>query len=209
MRRKRHDYSGFGVMKLYHSPLSPYARKCRIIARLHGLNIEEIATKLDGSNGYVPHINPLGKIPALEIDQRDVLYDSSVICEFLDGLGDPILPKSGPDRWKQLKLHALGDGVSDAVYNYRYETVRPDDLHWDQIIDRHNTAMASAIDYLNGQVEVLGRPWGFGNLSVICALGYMDFRAAHLKWRDRAPNLRDWHEAFAADPIWQATNEYD
>jgi len=195
-------------MKLHFSALSPYARKCRIIARLKDLDVEEIAASSDGANGYAAHVNPLGKIPVLEVTDKVVLYDSPVICEYLDSRNDPILPASGDGRWHELRLHALGDGLSDAVYNYRYEIVRDDVLHWDSQIQRHETAIRLAVKALENSMDGLGVPWTFGNIAIVCALDYADFRAGHIDWRSLAPNLAQWHEKFQSDHIWQATNDY-
>ena len=170
--------------------------------------IEELPPVIDGPHGYSNSSNPLGKIPALEREGQVTLFDSSVICEYLDGLGDPWLPASGEERFKQLRLHALGDGISVAVYNYRYEIVRPEELHWAQMIERHETSLKTAIDALENEVSELGGPWEFGNLSIVCSLSYMDFRAGHINWRERAPKLASWLELFEADPIYQDTFAY-
>lgn len=132
-----------------------------------------------------------------------------MICEYLDSLGDPWLPVSGEDRFKQLRLHALGDGISVAVYNYRYETVRPEELHYETLITRHNKAMQTAIDHLEDRVDDLGSPWEFGNLSIMCGLAYMGYRAPQVEWKSRAPKLASWAEAFENEPVFQETNDYD
>ena len=207
-------------MILHTSLKSPYARKAQIIAQLKGLHLDCLEASADGANGYTGGANPLGKIPALITDEGGVLYDSAIVCEYLDSLKDPILPMSGSElesglesgsgsgRWHQLRLHALGDGISDAVYHYRYETVRPEALHWQTQITRHETAILSAIKHLETCVETLGRPWEFGNIAIICALDYADFRAGHIKWRDFAPNLASWHEGFKATSLWKVTYGY-
>jgi len=197
------------AMKLYCHPISPYARKAMIIARLKDIPLEEIPAKADGVNGYTDGNNPLGKIPALEWQPQQFLFDSPVVCEYLDDLtGEPILPREGHARFIQLWQHALGDGLADAVYNYRYETVRPKALHWDKMIDRHNAAMSAAIDTLETISDWLGEPWTFGNLAIICALDYASYRAPHIDWTTRAPKLRAWHANFKMDPCYQDTYAY-
>jgi len=198
-------------MKLYTSPISPFARKAMILSRLKGLadQIEEIPPILDADKGYSNSSNPLGKIPALERDGEVTLFDSSVICEYLDGLGDPWLPVSGEERFKQLRLHALGDGISVAMFNHRYEDVRPSQLRWTDMIARHETAMRTAVDALEVEVNTLGSPWEFGNLSIVCGLSYMDFRGAHLEWRKRAPELAKWMAKFEAEQVFKDTYAYD
>ncbi|NNC39005.1 MAG: glutathione S-transferase family protein [Hyphomonadaceae bacterium] len=199
-------------MKLYCHPLSPFARKAMILARKKGLSdkIEEICPEKDGANGYANSSNPLGKIPALEREGHITLFDSPVICEYLDTIsGDPWLPSAGEERARQQRLHALGDGISVATYNYRYETVRPDALHWDEMIARHTRSLESAVDALEAEVDDLGKPWEYGNLSILCGLAYMGFRAPHINWKSRAPKLASWAEDFESDPVFQETNVYD
>ena len=196
-------------MRLHHSPLSPFARKCRIIIRAKGLDVEEVVAGPDGANGYATGVNPLGKIPALERGECDVaLFDSPVICEYLDSLSDPWLPAHGEARWKALRLHRIGDGLSEAVYNYRYETVRDNSLHWYQMIERHETAIRNVVAYLETIADFLPKVWSFGTVSVICALDYADFRAGHIDWRALAPKLAAWHEGFKALPEWAETYAY-
>ncbi len=204
-------------MKLHYSPLSPYARKARIIARIHALDITEVVAKSDLVKGYAAQVNPLGKVPALELEDGTTLFDSPVICEYLDALArgglarrgrGALLPADGEARWEQLRLHAVGDGLSDAVYNYRQETVREKPLHWQGMIARHNHAMHAAIAYLEAQADALSPRWSFGNIAIICALDYMDFRASHIDWREAAPKLALWHKAISKDAAYRATDAY-
>lgn len=180
-----------------------------ILARLHGIHVEEIQPEKDGANGYIAGDNPLGKIPALEWQPGQYLFDSPVICEYLDSLGDkPILAVDKHQHFLQKWQHALGDGLSDAVYNYRYEIVRPKSLHWDEIITRHETAIVRAIDTLETISDWLGGPWTYGNLAIICALDYASYRAPHLAWPDRARKLSAWHEGFRNEAAYKQTYEY-
>ncbi len=196
-------------MKLYCHPISPFARKAMILARLHGIEVEETIPTKDGANGYTSGANPLGKIPALEWQPGQFLFDSPVVCEYLDNLSEtPILPSDKHQRFINLWQHALGDGLSDAVYNYRYETVRPKELHWDEMIARHEAAMVNAVATLEQISDWLGEPWTYGNLSIICALDYMSFRGGHLDWQERAPKLAKWHAGFTEDLIYQDTYGY-
>ena len=196
-------------MKLYTHPISPYARKAMILARLKNIKLEEIIAEADGANGYTQGHNPLGKIPALEWQPQQFLFDSPVICEYLDRFaGDPILPAEGHARFIQLWQHALGDGLADAVYNYRYETVRPKELHWDKMIKRHTAAMIATIDTLEKISDWRGTPWTYGNLAIICALDYASYRAPHIGWEERAPKLKAWHNSFTNDPYYRDTYGY-
>lgn len=196
-------------MKLHCHPISPYARKAMILCRLHGLEVEEIVASADGARGYTGGVNPLGKIPALELADGGLIFDSPVVCEYLDGLSDvPLLPAAGYARIEQQVLHALGDGLSDAVYNYRYETVRDEALHWDTLIERNTTAMMMGIKYLDDKIDALGYPWSFGNVAIICALDYMSFRAPHVDWAVLSPKLADWHSGFQSDAAYSDSYGY-
>jgi len=197
-------------MKLICSPISPYARKVMILARISGVTLDEIPPSKDGENGYKAGDNPLGKIPALEWQPGQFLFDSPVICEYIDSQREvPLLPAEGHARFLQLWQHALGDGLSDAVYNYRCETMRPEELYWDVLIKRHEASIRNSVATLDRICQWLGGPWTFGNLAIICALDYVEYRAGHIAWRDFAPNLAKWHEAFKADKAWQDTYAYE
>lgn len=197
-------------MKLVCHPISPYARKVMILARLSGIELEEFYPEKDGANGYVAGDNPLGKIPALEWQPGQFLFDSPVICEYLDGLRESaLLPENGHMRYIQLWQHALGDGLSDAVYNYRMETVRPSELHWDEMIERHNQSIRNAVATLEKISPWLGEDWTFGNISIVCALDYASFRAPHFDWKTAAPKLTEWHKTRADTQVWRDTNAYD
>lgn len=187
-------------------PISPYARKAMILARLHGIKVEEIQPEKDGAKGYKAGDNPLGKIPALEWQPGQFLFDSPVICDYLDSLGEvPILAADKHQHYLQKWQHALGDGLSDAVYNYRYEIVRPEALHWKEMIERHETAILSAVETLEQISDWLGGPWTYGNLAIVCALDYASYRAGHLNWQLRAPKLAAWHANFKDDAAYRDT----
>jgi len=197
-------------MKLICHPISPYARKAMILARLHQIELEEILPEKSGPNGYLVGDSPLGKIPALEWQSGQYLYDSPVICDYLDSLAEsPLLPKEGEKRYIYMRQHALGDGLSDAVYNYRYETVRPKVLHWDEIIERHETAIVRSIETLERICEGLEESWTYGNIAIITALDYASYRASHLNWQDKAPKLKAWHGIFISDAAYQSTYGHD
>ncbi len=197
-------------MKLICSPISPYARKVMMLARLSDIKLNEIEPEKDGSNGYVAGDNPLGKIPALEWQPGQFLFDSPVICEYLDSLRDePLLPTDGHARFIQLWQHALGDGLSDAVYNYRYETARPAKLHWAVMIERHDRSIRNAIATLEKISPWLGDAWTYGNLAIVCGLDYASYRAGHFDWRSVAPQLAAWHTSISDDPIWRVTHAYE
>jgi len=114
------------MTKLLSSPLSPYGRKVKMTLQMKGLadKVEIVAADTNpGDNVEINSANPLGKIPALVVDSKTAIFDSNVICEYLDSLApSPVLfPKSGPERWKTLVLGSLADGILDAALLLVYE----------------------------------------------------------------------------------------
>jgi glutathione S-transferase len=197
-------------MQLRYSPTSPYVRKVSVCAIELGLaeRIERIPTDtLDPSSGLAEH-NPLVKVPALILEDGEVLYDSPVICEYLDSLHDgaKIFPPAGPERWTALRQQALGDGILDAAILRMLETLRrPEALRWRGWIDKQTGKVTRALDRLEAEAEALEGPLTIGQITIGCALGYLDFRFADDKWRAGRPNLAAWHEDFAGRPSMQET----
>ncbi len=180
-----------------------------ILARLSGIALEEVEPEKNGDHGYAAGDNPLGKMPALEWQPGQHLFDSPVICQYLDSLRvTPLLPAEGHARYIQLWQHALGDGLSDAVYNLRQEQVRPTDLHWDAMIRRHETAIKDCIETLERIAAWLGDEWTYGNLAILCALDYASYRASHIDWRAMAPKLAGWHAGLAKTDVYRDTYDY-
>jgi len=190
-------------MKLIHSPTSPYSRKCRILILEKGLDVEDVTTIPFDDDDVLHTANPLGKVPALVIGD-DTIYDSPVICEYLDALGKPWLP-TGASAWRQKTLHALGDGIIDAVLAFRMERIRPPEQWWDFWAERQENATVRALQHLETITDELGDPWEYGNLSIACALGYVDLRAVDMQWRDHMPKLAKWLEAFEKLDSWTQT----
>jgi len=196
-------------MKLFCDPISPYARKVMILARISGIQLQEVKAEKNSVHGYMAGDNPLGKIPALEWKAGQFLFDSPVICEYLDSRRlNPLLPDSGDERVIQLWQHALGDGLSDAVYNHRMETVRPAELHWKKMIARHDQTIKNAIETLEKISPWLGQDWTFGNIAVMCGLDYALYRASHVDWQNSAPQLGHWHNHLSQTDVWKETNAY-
>ena len=198
-------------MKLYTNPASPFARKARIIVRELNLTgvVEEINVPREGLGDAFRQTNPLGKIPVLVLDDGSTLFDSPVICEYLNETGGgrffpgKSLLRENSGHWRAITLQALGDGICDAAVARNYERLRPAELQSEAVIARHMNAVATGLDVLE-RTRFLERPT-IGEITIACALGYLDFRIPELAWRDRRPNLRDWYEKFAQYPSMQAT----
>lgn len=195
-------------MKLVYSPTSPFARKVRVFAIESGLDsqLELVTANPFADDGAVAQRNPLGKVPALLVDDAVALVDSPVICEYLDSLhGEPKLFPEGRARWDALRLQALGDGVMDATLLRRLETLRPDELQSDAWMQRQVDAIRRTLDVLEVEASELPAALTIGHVTLGCALGYLDFRLAEEDWRASRPALRDWFGDFAERPSMKAT----
>ncbi len=198
-------------MKLYYSAASPFVRKVLVCAAECGLDtrIEQVPTKVVPSepNREYAKVTPLMKLPALECDDGLVLFDSIVICEYLDSLSNSVrlFPAAGDARWRALRLHALADGILEAAVLCRYETVvRPAELRWKAWIDGQLLKVDQSLDFLEAHAaEVEGLH--IGSIAAGCALGYLDFRFADRKWREGRPRLAGWYETLSRRPSFEKT----
>jgi len=192
-------------MKLYHAAPSPFARKARIAASLRGLadRLELVAVDAMASPPELVAANPLSKIPALLTDDGQCLYDSPVICEYLDELGDAprLFPAAGPARWTALRLQALGDGIMDAALAVVYESRRPPEDARAANVARQKAAIARALDALEAETETLEGPWTIGSVTAVCALGYLEFRLGVDNWLATRPKLAAWYAKASAEPL--------
>ena len=189
-------------MKLYYAATSPYVRKVMACAITRGL---EGQIQLHPSNPHASPAdlvadNPTSKVPCLVTDDGLSLFDSPVICEFLDSLGTAptLFPSSGAARWRALKFQAMGDGILDAAVPCRGELGRPKEAARDMAIARYKTAMSRTVDAL--EADVPHHHLDIGSIAVACALGYLDFRYAGDPWRPGHPKLTAWFEAFSKNP---------
>ncbi|MET0527984.1 MAG: glutathione S-transferase [Microvirga sp.] len=198
-------------MKVYFSPASPFVRKVLVAAHELGLSdrIERLACAAHPINrdmDIVAH-NPLGQVPTFFTDDGRVLYDSRVICEYLDSLGQGRLLGSGDVRWQALTEQSLADGLLDAALLARYETaVRPEALRWDAWTRSQLDKVNSALDHLEKSVAQFGDRVDIGTITTACGLGYLDFRFPDLGWRTSRPQLARWFTEFEKRPAMKATS---
>lgn len=193
-------------MKLYSNTASPFGRKCKIIA--YELNVKlEIVHTLPVQDPEFRRINPLGKIPALLLDDGSVLFDSPVICEYLNAKGGgkffptDTIWKVAENRWKSLGLQALGDGICDAAVAYVMlgrEPTPPEATRTRQL-----AAIEAGLDA--AERAKLQDPPTIGEISIACAIGYVEFRLPDLDWKISRPKLADWYAKFSQRPSMQAT----
>jgi glutathione S-transferase len=187
-------------MRVRVNSASPFARKVRIVSRERGLTgqLEEIETAVSpvSPNTDLGQSNPLIKIPALVLDDGTTLFDSRVICEYLDSLGDAtrLFPASGQERWNALRLQALCDGILDAAVLSRYEiAVRPEMLRWQDWIAGQRAKIDGGVDALERAQPDWGQQFGIGQVGATCVLGYLDFRFPDIDWRAGHPRLKAWY----------------
>jgi glutathione S-transferase len=203
-------------MKLYWSPRSPFVRKVMICA--HELGIEErieriyALVSLSQVNPDVMRVNPLGRIPALVADDGTVLYDSHVVCEYLDAQygGSRLFPANAADRWTALRRLALGDGMLETLVLWRAERVKPALQQSSPILvgfDRKIECALAAVEHDASSLKQDGID--IGEIAIGCALGYLDFRFVELDWRTRCPGAALWFASFNQRPSMQNTLPYE
>jgi len=189
---------------------SPFGRKARIAVSVLGLDgkvkVEPASTQDDSDP--LPQQNPLGKVPVLILDDGSTLFDSPVVLEYLDTFagGGRILPNDTKARFEALRLEALADGILDAgiliVYEGRY---RPPEMAVKGWLDRQSGKVARALTSLEGAQQSFDSPPTVGQITLACALGYLDFRFKG-EWRKTHPRLVTWLDNFSARvPAFAAT----
>lgn len=197
-------------MRLFHSPTSPFVRK--VMVTLHETGqagdvtlVPATGTPVDAGSMPVA-LNPLGKIPALERDDGPALYDSRVICRYLN---DRAAAHLYPARhlWDVLTLEATADGIMDAAVLMVYESrVRPEQSRFAPWVDGQWTKIDRALDTLEQRwLSHLHGPLDMGQIAVGVALGYLDFRHGDRGWRGGRPGLAAWDAVFAERPSMVAT----
>jgi glutathione S-transferase len=197
-------------MKVYFSPASPFVRKVMVCAAELGMQIEKLPSAAGPvlRDQTIVADNPLGQVPTFFADDGTVLYDSRVICEYLDAQagGDRLFPAAGPDRWRALVQQSLGDGLLGAALLARYEAVlRPAEKQWDDWTGGQMDKVRCALDQMQGWVPSLAGRVDIGTITMGCALGYLDFRYPDYAWREGRDGLAALYESFSARPSMNAT----
>jgi glutathione S-transferase len=189
-------------MKITASGASPYVRKVMACAIARGIDHQLEKWTIATTDPVLSNSNPLGKVPTLINDEGVALFDSPVICEFLDSIGSApaLFPAAGPARWAALRLQAIGDGILDASQPRRREIALPQDEGRVGYIDLQRGKVARAVDVLEKEAASLGPLKTIGDIAVACALGYLDFRFAHEPWRPGHPKLAAWYDSVVGLP---------
>lgn len=189
-------------MKLFYSPTSPFVRKVMACAIARGIDqqIERVSTNPHESPASLLAVNPLSRVPCLVTVDGLGLFDSPVICEYLDTVGDapPLFPGAGGGRWRALRLQALGDGLMDAAVLRRMEQGRPQEAAREAVMARQQQVVARVLDEL--ERDLPHKVVDIGTISLACALGYLDLRFAGEAWRDGHRQLAGWFAAMLETP---------
>ncbi|MCG6901857.1 MAG: glutathione S-transferase [Rhodobacter sp.] len=197
-------------MQLYDNPASPYCRKVKALLHETG-QTGDVEIVFAAGHPLAPEkmptaTNPLGKIPALVRPDGPALYDSRVICRFLDARAQAGLY---PDSriWEVLTLEATADGIMDAALLMVYETrARPEDKQFPEMVDAQWEKIARALDAIGQRwMGHLAGPVDMGHFAIGCALGYLDLRQDARNWRQGRDALADWYAGFSGRPSMEAT----
>ena len=191
-------------MKLYYSKTSPYSRK--VLLMIHEKGLQQVITSV-ACNPFeevreLEAVNPLGKVPSLILDDGSSLYDSPVICAYLDTLtSDRLIAESGPEtnseRWNILRWEALCDGVLDAIYNIVMERRRDTQEQSSSWIEQWKTQVIRSLDHMEANIDSLPAQISLAQLSLGATLGYLDFRLSDLDWHNQRPALAAWYDDFS------------
>ncbi|MEM8791749.1 MAG: glutathione S-transferase [Pseudomonadota bacterium] len=197
-------------MKLFHAAPSPFVRKVMMVLKITGQEgdveiVDGFGTPVDPNEG-VCGANPLGKIPALVLDDGTVLFDSRVICRYLNARAKGELYPAGAAEFHVLTTEALADGILDAAVLGVYEArVRPEELRYAPWVQAQISKVQRALGDLEGRSAAFGEKITIAEIAVACALGYLDFRYPDLGWREGRPRLTEWFESFGARTDFQET----
>lgn len=200
-------------IKLFHSAASPFVRKVLVCAHEKGVesDVELLASKAwpVKRDPEIVRENPSGQVPSAILEDGSPLFDSRVICAYIDTMSDevPLLPAAHQARFAAMTLEALGDTLLGAALLCRYESVlRPSEFYWGLWHDSQMEKVDSALADLEARwMEVLEGPISIGTITIGCALGYLDFRFADKDWRTGHANLAAWYDSFARRPSMVAT----
>lgn len=199
-------------MKLLWSSRSPFARKVMVAAHELGIAdriaLERVVVATDNANPLVMECNPLNQIPTLIRDDGDVLFDSTVILDYLNvAFGGGLIPPGGEPRWAVLRLQALGDGLAQ-LNRARLAEARRGGHASSVYTDAFAAKTAATLDRLEAEASALD-PVHVGSIAVAVALAHLDFRFPHEGWRENRPRLAGWYETFSRRPSMRATEPED
>jgi glutathione S-transferase len=195
------------MFKLLHAPRSPFALKVRILVHELGLSdtVEFVVTD-PWTAEDLRALNPLCKVPTLVLPDGSGLFDSRVICEFLDEVAEgSLIPRTGPARYRALRLQALGDGLAEATIRRFVERLSPLNDRTEAVVRRQEAALRAGLAALEADAAWWDAQLTIGEVAVAAALMYLSFRSPELGWHQDHPTLFGWYEAFSERPSARAT----
>lgn len=201
-------------MKLIGSPASPYARKVRVVMAEKKLDYHYVIDDVWAPDAAISQSNPLGKVPCLVMEGGEAVFDSRVIVEYLDTLSPvgKLIPAQGRERAEVKTWEALADGLMDAALLARMEVVfkgRPPEQQCQAWIDRQiskiNAVLQAMSTGLGDKPFCSGVHFSLSDVAVGCALSYLDFRFAHIPWRETYPNLVKLQDKLSVRPSFAET----
>lgn len=196
-------------MQLFSSPTSPFVRKVRVLIREKGATdkVRETVVAALNDPAELHAANPLGQVPALALDDGTQIFNSPVICQFLDEeLGGPkLLPPSGIAHWADMRLQTIGDGISEAAVSLSFERSRPEEQRSPVWTGRWQRVVSRSLDALEAETGKLDGNLTLGRIAIVCALGYLDFRHDNLGWREGHPKLAAWYKTMSGRPAFKET----
>lgn len=203
-------------MRLHGGPISPFVRKVGITLiekQIEGAcTLQRSPTALLEPNLALMRDNPLSKIPTLIADGGQALFDSDVICEYLDVRfpAPRLIPLAGDARWQTLRWNALGSGALDALVLWRFERNRPLPQQSDRTIKAYETKMRATLALMETEMAQLEQTsFGLGHIAIGCVFGYLDFRFADVSWRTDHPRSAAWYSHFQSRPSVRRTVPFE
>jgi glutathione S-transferase len=195
-------------MRLYTSPASPFVRKCRVVLREKGLigGCEEVEVTFPYKDGAYTQINPLGQIPALETDEGPVLFNSPVICAYLDDLGgEPrLLPPERTEHWRVRRLETLADGAMEMTVKQVLESRRPEALRSADWVSHWRGGLERALDQAEAEAPDPSETH-LGSIALAIACTYAEFRLVDFRYGEGRPRLRALTETLEQRPSFRET----
>ena len=202
-------------MKLYFSATAPFVRKVLVMASETGLRdrieLAPLVVSPMKDNPAIAPANPAMKIPTLVLDDGTSLFDSRVICEYLDTLhqGRKMIPLSGPERWRVLRFQSMCDAMDEAGLQFHYEkTMRPTELIWRDWLDGQGRKALQSIDRAQAELDP-SEPVHLGHIALACAIGWFELRRPLGDLRPGRDKLFAWYEQFSRRPSMIATAPQD
>jgi glutathione S-transferase len=203
-------------MILHYSPKSPFVRKVMVFIHETGL-YDKIDRERSVTNMLVPNhklmeFNPWSKIPTLVLDDGRVLFDSDVICEYLDTVhdGPPLIPTQADERFQALRWRSFGNEMLHCLILWRNERERPPEKILDPAIEAFTLKLHTGLAMLETETAQLeSAAFSVGHIALGCALGYIDFRFNTIPWRDQYPQVAAWFADFEGRESARLTNPID